>query len=425
MGTMEEKRLRIGEILIEAGVLDPGKLREALELQREQRRPLGQILVESSFVTEAQLIQALSRQLSVPWVSLWHVDVAPELLSIVSREDAEKFRLLPIYARTVRGERPALFVAMDDPTYQEALDFVRQAAGMEVRPMIAAPTDLRQAIRALYAGEEEEEEEAAAPVPPPLTGRRSSPPPPPSPTRAAMLQPPAADRFEVQAAADAARDDALELTEPAGDDEEGQELPAAQFSPSTQEFEEGVRAATEPPPAMPDDAPVPPAPEAPAPSFLVPGAIEGGAAPHEPATSAPPDAAVQTSGEPQGSPAARGAEVPAAPPRPPAAGPAQVPGGTEETPAMRRSRRALAFTFLDGTSIAIGSPPSAESSPLIRLAELIRALRHYSDDPNVPEPYGPRGLSRVVAALLEILARKALLTETELAEAIGRLPQDR
>ena len=177
---MEEKRLRIGELLVEAGVLNHGKLREALDLQKQQPRPLGVILVESGLVTEAQLIQALSRQLSIPWVSLWHVDVAPELLAIVSREDAEKHHLLPIYARTVTGEKPALFVAMDDPTNQDALEFVREAAGIEVRPMIAAPTDLRQAIRVLFGGEEEEDEEPP-PAPPAITPRRSAPPPPPPP----------------------------------------------------------------------------------------------------------------------------------------------------------------------------------------------------------------------------------------------------
>jgi hypothetical protein len=400
---MEEKRLRIGELLIEEGVLNPGKLREALEIQKQNHRPLGQILVETGFVTEAQLIQALSRQLSIPWVSLWHVDVAPELLSIVSREEAEKYRLLPIYARTVRGEKPALFVAMDDPTYQDALEFVREAAGMEVRPMIAAPTDLRQAIRALYAGEEEEEEEEAALVAPPITGRRSSPPPPPPPPRAAMLQPPAEDRFVVQAAADAAHDDALELTEPAGDDEEGEEHAApAESAPSAPDTDVGARPKTEPPPAEPPPGAAPAPALAPgaveesgpaAPSFLVPGAIEGGA------THA---AALRDS---TGAPDVFEQQEPPAP--------------------VRKPRHALAFTFLDGTSIAIGAPSGPDVVPSLTLDDLVRTLRRYADDPYVPEPYGPRGLSRVVAAILELLAKKALISEVELAEAIGRPPQDR
>jgi len=372
---MEEKRLRIGELLIEAGVLNDEKLREALELQKKAPRPLGQILVDSGFVTEAQLIQSLSRQLSIPWVSLWHVDVAPELLHIVSREEAEKFRMLPIYARTVRGERPALFVAMDDPTNQEALEFVRETAGMEVRPMIAAPTDLRQAIRALYSGEEEEEEEPA-PVAPPLSPRRSQPPPPPPP-RAAVT-------------ARSGHEDALLLTEPAEDEDEGddggEERKAS--TPSTSDLDAGLEAVATPP--SEEAIEEPPAPE-PAPSFLVPGAIESGA------------------------------------PARPASGRAATLDDADEPDAHRaqRLRRALAFTFLDGTSIAIGMPSAPEAEPTLRLSELIKALRRFADDPNVPEPYGPRGLSLVVAAILEILSKKELITEAELAETIGRRPPGR
>jgi hypothetical protein len=216
-----------------------------------------------------------------------------------------------------------------------------------------------------------------------------------------MLQPPAEDRFVVQAAADAAHDDALELTEPAGDDEEAGE-PAAPALPAS-DTDVGARPSTEPPPAEPSPAAAPESASAPgaatesepaAPSFLVPGAIEGGAtqaAALRDSTSAP-DVFEQHA--------------------------------TPSVP-VRKPRHALAFTFLDGTSIAIGAPPGRETTPTVKLGELVRTLRHYSDDPNVPEPFGPRGLSRVVAAVLELLAKKSLISEAELAEAIGRPPQDR
>ncbi|MBI5498600.1 MAG: hypothetical protein HY907_00025 [Deltaproteobacteria bacterium] len=409
---MEEKRLRIGELLIEAGVLNHAKLREALDLQKSQRRPLGVILVESGFVTEAQLIQALSRQLSIPWVSLWHVDVAPELLAIVSREEAEKYHLLPIYARTVRGEKPALFVAMDDPTNQEALEFVREAAGMDVRPMIAAPTDLRQAIVVLYGGEEEEEEEPP-PAPPAITPRRSAPPPPPPP-------PPRAR------SAAAPPEEALELTEPADGDEPPAETPGAAGRageervasgaapdavavpaaegpvvaggsvgappPTEQDLDEGVQAASEPPPPPGEEPSGLPAASSddrglPAPSFLVPGAIEGGAV------------------------------VPA--PAPPSPAPDLFAAQPHES-SSRRKRRALALTFLDGTSIALGDGTAAGAERPSDLAGMIASLRRFAEDPSAPQPYGPAELSRIVAALLDVLSRKALLTAEEMAEAMRR-----
>ncbi|NMC70460.1 MAG: hypothetical protein GYA57_10400 [Myxococcales bacterium] len=470
---MDAKRLRIGELLIEAGVLNHAQLRQALDLQKQQPRPLGVILVENRFVTEAQLIQALSRQLSIPWVSLWHVDVAPELLAIVTREEAERHHILPIYARTVRGERPALFVAMDDPTNQQALDFVREVAGMDVRPMIAAPTDLRQAIKALYSGEEEDEEEPEAPMPPPIMPRRSAPPPPP---RAAPPPP---------APASGSTDDAVELTEPVEDEEPEAPPMQAAPEPGPGDLEAGLAAASSPPP----EAQVEPAAVEPeTPTFRVVGAIEGAVVPEPPAevtgvgplpeppevtgvgplpepaevtgVGPLPEPAEVTGVGPLPEPAeVTGVRPPPAPsggtgagpaletPEAAGRGPAPEPSGTAgarlppqaadsgraavlevpEATRLRRQRRALAFTFLDGTSIAVGGAdaPGSERSDHAPLHELIATLRHYADDPNVPEPYGPRGLSLVVAALLEILSRRGWLSEAEWSETIGRLSRER
>jgi len=423
---MDAKRLRIGELLIEAGVLNHAQLRQALDLQKQQPRPLGVILVENRFVTEAQLIQALSRQLSIPWVSLWHVDVAPELLAIVTREEAERHHVLPIYARTVRGERPALFVAMDDPTNQQALDFVREVAGMDVRPMIAAPTDLRQAIKALYSGEEEEEEEPAAPMPPPIMPRRSAPPPPPPPRASPPLTPAAAST-----------EDAVELTEPAEDEEPAAPPAHAAPDPGPADLEAGLAAASNPPPE-PQVEPAALAPETP--TFRVVGAIEGAVVPEPP----PEVTGVGPAPAPSDALGARPASnAPEAVGEGPAAKPSETAGARRPAPAtdsgraavlevpeatrLRRQRRALAFTFLDGTSIAVGGgdAPGSERSEHAPLRELIATLRHYADDPNVPEPYGPRGLSLVVAALLEVLSRRGLLSEAEWSETIARLSRER
>ena len=388
---MDQKRLRIGELLIEAGVLNHTQLRQALELQKQQPKPLGMILAENRFVTEAQLIQALSRQLSIPWVSLWHVDVAPELLAIVTREEAEQHHILPIYARTVRGERPALFVAMDDPTNQQALEFVREVAGMEVRPMIAAPTDLRQAIKALYSGEEEEEE-LEEPPPPPIMPRRSAPPPPPRIARSAP--PPPAD-------------DAVELTEPADEEAEAEDAP----EPGSLDLEAGLAAASSVPPESEEAVAEPAAAEEPdGPSFQVPGAIESGAAPEPP----------EVTGV---GPAPEPPEVTGVGPAPEPSGPGRAAVlQVSEATRLQHRRRALAFTFLDGTSIAVGGGDTVASvaADRPRLDDLIATLRRYADDPNVPEPYGARGLSVVVAALLEILSRKGLVSEAEWSETIAR-----
>jgi type IV pilus assembly protein PilB len=145
-------RLRIGELLVQAKLITREKLELALGAQQKSGRKLGQVLIELGIVNETQLTQALSQQLSVPWVSLHHIDFSRELLNLVPRELAEKYCLVPVFVRRVRKQGEALYVAMDDPTHEDALSAVSQSSSLPVRPMIAAPTDIRSAIRVYYGG---------------------------------------------------------------------------------------------------------------------------------------------------------------------------------------------------------------------------------------------------------------------------------
>jgi type IV pilus assembly protein PilB len=144
---------RIGELLVEAGVLSQQQLEQALFAQRKDGRKLGQLLIELGLVGEVQLTQTLSRQLSVPWVSLYHVDFSRSLLNLVPRVVAERYSLVPIFVRRVRNQGETLYVAMDDPTSEGAIEEVARAASLPVKPMIACPSDIRAAIRVYYLGE--------------------------------------------------------------------------------------------------------------------------------------------------------------------------------------------------------------------------------------------------------------------------------
>lgn len=146
-------RLRIGELLVNAGLLSPAQLEGALEKQRAQGTSglrLGGVLVEMALVTETQLAKVLSQQLSVPWVSLHHIDFSRQLLNLVPRALAEEFCLIPVYVRHERKSGEILYLAMEDPTHDEALRRVTASSGLAVKAMIASPTDIRAAIRAFY-----------------------------------------------------------------------------------------------------------------------------------------------------------------------------------------------------------------------------------------------------------------------------------
>ena len=189
-------RVPLGEHLVSANVISREQLAEVLNTPRTDGLRIGEVLVARGWVSEAKLIQALSLQLSIPWVSLYHIDFSRQLLNLVPHETAERHCLVPVFVRHVKGHGDTLYVAMDDPTDEDALREVAAAARLPTRPMLASATDIRSAIRVYYAGERSElppvvapttSPGVAPPAPPPV---RSAPPKPPPPVTPAAAHPP-------------------------------------------------------------------------------------------------------------------------------------------------------------------------------------------------------------------------------------------
>ncbi len=187
---MTPQRVRLGELLVAAQIISRQQLEDALALQKTDGRRIGKLLVENGIVTETQVTQILSQQLSVPWVSLYHIDFSRQLLDLVTRELAEKYCLVPIFVRRVRGSGETLYVAMDDPTDETAQREVSEWCRLPVRAMIAPPSDIRSAIRVYYGGRKDSaslseavaeldaEEASKKETPRPASIVPESPPPP-------------------------------------------------------------------------------------------------------------------------------------------------------------------------------------------------------------------------------------------------------
>jgi type IV pilus assembly protein PilB len=199
-------RVRLGELLVGAHIISRQQLDAVLAAQQEDGRRLGKLLVERGLVTETQLTQILSQQLSVPWVSLYHIDFSRQLLDLVPEELAEEHCLIPIFVRRVRGLGETLYIAMDDPTNESAVKAIGEFSGLPVRTMIAPPSDIRSAIRAYYGtpdGEAEtlmEDDVARAPSlrpvprqPPPEPAAAPAAPPTPDEEITITPEPPALD----------------------------------------------------------------------------------------------------------------------------------------------------------------------------------------------------------------------------------------
>ena len=140
--------MRLGDLLISAGVIRPEQLNEALAIQKKTRERLGDVLINNGIITEQQLIEALQMQLGVDFVDLTAVSIPLELARFVPRSIAKKYCVVP-----VKLQKDELYVAMSDPLNFEAQEEIKSASHKQVVPMIATRRAVEQAIATLYGNE--------------------------------------------------------------------------------------------------------------------------------------------------------------------------------------------------------------------------------------------------------------------------------
>ncbi len=138
-------RKRIGEILVQAGVLDEAKLRSALNEQRRWGGHLGRILVDMKLVEEEVLVRALSAQLNFPIVDLERIEIPQSVLDLVGSDTAEENSIIP-----TRIEGKFLDVAMSNPTNLGIIDELRMRTQLNVRPYLVGPYMMQRALAKFY-----------------------------------------------------------------------------------------------------------------------------------------------------------------------------------------------------------------------------------------------------------------------------------
>lgn len=137
-------RKRLGDLLVEAGVIQSDQLLYALEAKQRNEK-LGDFLIKENFLTEQQLIEVLEFQLGIPHINLNQFAIDPELLNLIPAELAKRTSLMPI-----RREKNKLFIAMADPMDYFAIEEVRMATGCQIETSIAAKDDLYRTITKYY-----------------------------------------------------------------------------------------------------------------------------------------------------------------------------------------------------------------------------------------------------------------------------------
>src|SRR6267142_662869 len=137
--------VKLGEMLIKAGLLTPQKLQEALEYQKTNGGKLGLNLVKLGFVKEEDITRVLSQQYGVPAINLTKVEVDDTVVKLIPSEVAQKYLIMPV-SRT----GATLTIAMVDPTNVFAMDDIKFMTGYNVEPVVASEVAIKEAIDRYY-----------------------------------------------------------------------------------------------------------------------------------------------------------------------------------------------------------------------------------------------------------------------------------
>jgi type II secretory ATPase GspE/PulE/Tfp pilus assembly ATPase PilB-like protein len=148
----QRKKLRLGELLVQQGLITQDQLRIALTEQKAQNMPIGRLLVRLGFVTEAVIRDIMARTIGQESIDLSQALVDAEALKLVPQEFARLHRLLPI---AYDADQNLLIVAITEVFNVVALDQLRATIGhnIQMKTVLAGQAQLDEYIDQFYGHE--------------------------------------------------------------------------------------------------------------------------------------------------------------------------------------------------------------------------------------------------------------------------------
>ncbi len=140
--------MRVGEMLVEEGLLTEEQLNEALAAQKGSGRFLGETLVEQGFITPAVLVGALAKRLGIKGCQLRHGLIDPTLLKAIGAEEAERLKVIPMFR-----VRNTMTVAMAEPQSLPTIDRLASLTGCRIQPVLALEDNINEFVRKYQSGD--------------------------------------------------------------------------------------------------------------------------------------------------------------------------------------------------------------------------------------------------------------------------------
>jgi len=142
------KKVRLGDVLVQNGVITEEDLQRGLERQKGSGRKLGETLVDEGITTEENIARALSKQFHYDMVDLQNTEIPQEILELVPANVLKKHRAIPFEYSP--DNMNVLRVAMSDPMDIGAMDDINIITNLQVEPVVATTGSVMLAIDRYY-----------------------------------------------------------------------------------------------------------------------------------------------------------------------------------------------------------------------------------------------------------------------------------
>jgi len=151
------QKLRLGDLLVQQGIITEEQLMSALSEQKTSGRKLGKTLIDLGFVEENQLLTLLAEQLKIPFINLITYDLRPEIVQKLSEVHARRFRVIVLEERA-----NSLLIGMSDPTDIYAVDDLQNILKVQLDVAVVREAELLSSIETIYRRTQEIQDLAGA-----------------------------------------------------------------------------------------------------------------------------------------------------------------------------------------------------------------------------------------------------------------------
>jgi type IV pilus assembly protein PilB len=135
------KKIRIGEVLVEEGIVTEETLSAVLAEQKGSGKRLGEMLVEQGLVTTEKLLSVLGKRLGVRHCIIRRGLADPALLGVIGEEEARHLKAIPMFR-----VHDTMTVAMAEPQSLPSVDRLRQLTECQIRPILATEANILEHI---------------------------------------------------------------------------------------------------------------------------------------------------------------------------------------------------------------------------------------------------------------------------------------